>query len=291
MQDAPKDADFKGYVNSPTPHGSLLVRTAVYNRDTDYPTVHAFQDTIHVEPANRTFDMGEIPALDVSLFKDDKPALRDDSENATTVMSLTAALAPWNLPLVHSDRARVANLLSDAGIRSGSFTQPKGTNMTLAQQTSDVSSLAIFVSNATFLEDLGNKWQQTGQPVTGNFSTHYAARQYIAAGGYLQLTQDQALYPSYYPVPHNATMHIAADEAAVFTFSRAPDIKKLGFWSLTAYGSDEYMIANSLGKYLLNSGSNITHADGTLVNKDGKKPFQIIVQAADKNPGGNWTNK
>lgn len=287
------DTNVKGYINSPTPYGSLLVRTAVYNRDTDYPTVHAFQDTIHIETAKRTFDMGDMPPLDGSIFKDDKPALQDNSENATTVMSLTAALAPWNLPLVHSDRARVATMLSNAGIQNGTFTQPAGTNMTLAQHTSDITSLAIFVSNSSYLQDLGNKWQQTGQPVTGNFSTHYAARQYIAARGYLQLTQDQALYPSYYPVPHNATMHIGADEAAVFTFSSAPEVRKTGFWSLTAYGSDEYMIPNSLNRNVLNSGSNITHADGSLVRDGGggAKPFQIIVQAADKFPGGNWTNK
>ncbi|KAJ3486392.1 hypothetical protein NLG97_g6625 [Lecanicillium saksenae] len=283
-----KGDEFKGYVNSPTPHGGIVVRTAVYNRETDYPKVHAFQDTIRIDTLNRTFELGDIPALDASIFQYEKPSSKPIS-NATTVFALTAALAPWNLPLVHEDRARVNKTLLSAGIKDGKFIQPQGTNITNAQETASKAAAKVLATKPEYIQDLGNNWQQTGQLVTGNFSTLYDARQLIASKGYLQLTQDQALYPSYNQKSGDGTIVIGPDEAAVFTFSRVPFIKATGFWSLTAY-ENEYFIPNSLNRYVLNSGSNLTHPDGSLVREYGDQPFQIIVQSSDKNPGGNWTN-
>lgn len=284
------DTQYQAYIDSPTPHGLLLIRVAVYDANTDYPTVHRFQNSMQVKTAPRSFDMGNIPALDSSIFDMPSPP-KPHTEDAHVVLNLTSILAPWNEPLVRQDRNRVQGLLEDGGIRNGTFIQPNGTDLNAAQATADGAASSIHSRKPESLQDLGNHWHRTADNVSGNFSTSYAARQNTASVGFLQLVASEAIYPLYNPVPGNSTILVKSDEAVVFTFSKAPKVNNTGFWSMTAYGNDEFFIPNRINRYLFNSGSNMTHPDGTLVKDYGDKPFQIVVQPADRDPGGNWTNK
>jgi hypothetical protein len=70
-----------------------------------------------------------------------------------------------------------------------------------------------------------------------------------------------------------------------------------GFWSLTIYGPDNYLIPNPRGTYGVGDRSNLTSADGTLVYASGDLgglrdgAFQVLVRTADVIPLNNWTNK
>lgn len=68
-----------------------------------------------------------------------------------------------------------------------------------------------------------------------------------------------------------------------------------GFWSLTMYNSQEFLVENQFDKYSVGDRSNITYPDGSMVygsgavKRDGM--FQVLVQAGNMVPPRNWTNK
>ena len=75
-------------------------------------------------------------------------------------------------------------------------------------------------------------------------------------------------------------------------------MNETGFWSLTAYGADNFLIDNPYNIYALGDRSNITYPNGDRVyststataNPDQEGSFQILVQAADTPPPENWTS-
>ncbi|KUL85036.1 hypothetical protein ZTR_07758 [Talaromyces verruculosus] len=98
---------------------------------------------------------------------------------------------------VVSDRAWIAGALEKAGISSdGTFTQPEGTDLSLAVATAN--TLAATSRNVFGLsESLGNSWTQTAAVISDDFQSFYAARMFSAQRGYLILTRDQVAYPGY----------------------------------------------------------------------------------------------
>jgi hypothetical protein len=68
-------------------------------------------------------------------------------------------------------------------------------------------------------------------------------------------------------------------------------LKQQSFWSLTAYGADQYSVPNALNRYALGDRSGITFPDGSLVypeNGDAADvPVEILLQPTDIAPPAN----
>jgi hypothetical protein len=79
------------------------------------------------------------------------------------------------------------------------------------------------------------------------------------------------------------------------TFFGKPQVN--GFWSLTAYGADVFLVPNELDKYSVGDRSAITYQDGSLVyggsggSGDSNKPFEILLQSTDVIPPSNYCSK
>jgi hypothetical protein len=98
-------------------------------------------------------------------------------------------------------------------------------------------------------------------------------------------------------------LSLNATSAFLFTFSGKPPIKSTGFWSLTVYGADQYLVPNELGRYVIGDRtSGLKFENGDLVNQPGKEDasignstmdgkFQVLLQPADIPPPKNWTSK
>lgn len=102
---------------------------------------------------------------------------------------------------------------------------------------------------------------------------------------------------------------LGANESFLFTFSAKPPIKgssslyptngvsaeQAGFWSLTVYGPDQYLINNTLNRYEVGDRTtSLAYEDGTLVYQPEAsnaiiKPFKVLMQRADVVPPTNWT--
>ncbi|KAE8409514.1 hypothetical protein BDV37DRAFT_277857 [Aspergillus pseudonomiae] len=99
---------------------------------------------------------------------------------------------------------------------------------------------------------------------------NYAMRLYVAYTGYLCLMASEALYPF------------------------KPPLATGGFWSLTEYNSQKFLIDRPLGRYSVRDRTDLAYPDRTPVyedrssNDDGS--FQVLIQPADKRPPANWTS-
>lgn len=146
---------------------------------------------------------------------------------------------------------------------------------------------------------MNNGWSVVQSNLTGDFGSNYGLRMEIASTAYLMLKAPHAVYPSWSngseaPPMEGQTLQLGSNESYIYTFSSKPLLRKLGFWSLTAYDSDGFLIENSRNVSSLGDRSSIVYPSGSAiygpnsrVEDDG--PFKILIQAADVEPPTNWT--
>lgn len=278
---------FQGYVNAPTPYGIMVVRYAVKNSAGDLHQIHALQnqsDLHTVAKVGRT--RRAAPTLTMSMLNSSL-----SSDPATMIMQLTARIAPHNPPRNISDLARVNHMLKEAGVKDGVYKPQKGQNLTAAYLASAMA-MSSAASEPQNVHSLGRGWQELAPTAQGDYGKNYAMREYVAYFGYLALRATEALYPPY--SGDKKGLYLGQSESYIFTFSSKPPVAQYGFWSLTAYNEEEYLVPNPLNRYALSDCSNLTYADGSLVYSDnahGDGSFQLLVQPADVRPPKNWTSK
>lgn len=106
------------------------------------------------------------------------------------------------------------------------------------------------------------QWTYYGDPI-GDFGTAYDFRTMVALMGLGANTTDIAIYP------RTSTDSIGADLTGKKTytlhFDSFPPTVDNGFWSVTAYGEDDFLIANPIGRYCVNDRSGLhRNADGSV---------------------------
>ncbi|CAI6235741.1 unnamed protein product [Periconia digitata] len=329
--------DYAGVITLPTPYGQTLIRISTSNTTQDLDTVHALQDRFVVREiplCDTTTDYGSaivtanstengggdaIPPLDLTVFQNPYYLPTGNTTIPEAVLRLTAKFAAYNEPLVPEDRKWVPHALELAGCKfeTGTWTLPQGTNLTGAVAAAN-ASVAALLQEPGSIEELGNGWTVFRQGLVGTYGGEYVGR-YIGTGwGYLSLTGDQALYPSYGSSSALAPGSSGDDEkgeeeeegkSIILHFSRRPPVKAgAGFWSVTMYGADLFFVDNEMGRYAVGDRSELRFADGTLVyppafgdngtatgggagevvGEDG--PFDVLIQSKDVVPPTNWTS-
>nr|POE87910.1 hypothetical protein CFP56_11139 [Quercus suber] len=288
-------AGYVAYIDSPTTYGILLIRWLV--NVTNLDAIHEYQDSTTIESIPNNASTNQAPYL-ASL-----PAANSSVGSVENTLNLLAAFAPYNDPEDLSTTSSLAETLSLAGVQARNYTVTPNVNLTLANLTAQDNAINA-ASNLAL--PLNNGWIQFSPPATGDFGTNYAFRSAIAASGYLMLRAPNAVYPSWTNTSLRSSsdqasglgsslLSLSVDESLLYTFSGKPPVHaETGFWSLTAYGADNYLIPNNQSVYALGDRSNLTYASGSPVygakaaaNEDGQ--FQILVQAADVAPPANWT--
>jgi hypothetical protein len=189
--------------------------------------------------------------------------------------------------MISDNTASIRHAISNAGIYGGSYHQPPDLNLTLAY---DLAIFALQSSVATVFKPFNNGWHHSVPQ--GLFGDKFIDRAITADSAYLELTDGQVLYA----MTENQQMQLSSDKSYLYTFSGRPPLASDGFWSLTLYNADGYLVANSLNKYEVGDRSNITYPDGTLVYGNNSATtsdgfFQGLVQGANVGPPNNWTNK
>ncbi|KAH8888087.1 hypothetical protein GQ53DRAFT_826649 [Thozetella sp. PMI_491] len=241
-------SDYQGTIYSPGTIGFFLVRIAVRDRVADLLAVQKIQRGFSTTLVTRgSASVG--PPLSAELFRN------TSGTQEAYLLSLTG---------------RFLN------------TVPQATD---AAYSASVTSQYAYSTSGSFLEKLSNGWTVPRSNKIGLYGTDYTARAYVARWGYLAMTDEEALYPSYM-----SGFSLQSNESYVLTFSGRPPVKDVGFWSLTMYNSAGYLVANDLNRYSLGDKDNLTLPDATpIYSQAGKRdePFDILVQAA--RPPANWT--
>jgi hypothetical protein len=280
---------YKGVISYATTYGIMLGRILVRQNTTeDIATIRDYQDQTILKTIPRNLSQpfaAQAPRLSRELV---------DTSNATNrvtgYLNLLAKIGQFNQPDVLSDRYRVASKLGLAGIADGVYTPPRTVNLTAATIAANASIAAAYSQN---LIDVGNNWVIPKVKCQGIFGLEYGCRAYRALRGYLGLVQSENLFIT----NKSDNLTLGATEAFLFTFSGKPPIKSKGFWSLTVYGADQYLVPNKLERYVVGDRSTqLKFEDGGLVYGDGGNGtedgrFQVLLQPADIPPPENWTSK
>ena len=129
---------------------------------------------------------------------------------------------------------------------------------------------------ANYAQQMG-QWIYYGDPI-GDFGTAYTYRAMVALMGLGANTTDVAIYPKTDVDSTGAvltgkktyTLHIEAE----------PPTKEKGFWSVTAYGEDDFLIDNAIDRYCVNDRSGLHR------NPDGSSDIILSKEAPEDTT--NW---
>ncbi|CAI7574680.1 unnamed protein product [Penicillium manginii] len=279
----PLGADYEGYASLPTPYGMSIARFATDQSISDQSLVNKYQNQIRLVCIPRTKSVA--PPFQLSIFTAPENSASEEVSVADAVMRLTAKLAPHNLSPILEDRKWISLALKRSGMENGVFNCFNGADISHVCDTAEKKAQALLDAAGGSLNH-GNGWSSAYPEYLGNFGSHYAARYSIAKRGYLALTSDQAIYPSL-----SRALKLKPDEAVLLRFSRKPVLVKTGFWSLTAYDAEQYLVPNGINRYCLGDRDNMTFPDGTSLSEKGKDgEFFILMQPADIEPPNKWRN-
>lgn len=109
-------------------------------------------------------------------------------------------------------------------------------------------------------------WSYYGDPI-GDYGTEYAFRCLIALAGFGANPAEMAIYPSAEKDVTGASLtgenayviHLDKEQLALLEKHNG-----YGFWSITAYGTDQYLIANEMDRYCINDRNAVYNEDGTI---------------------------
>ncbi len=130
--------------------------------------------------------------------------------------------------------------------------------------------------SAEYFIKLGN-WDYYGDPIA-NFGTAYSYRALIAMAGLGANPTSVAIYPrTDIDIDGN---QLNGKNTYTLHFDSLPPVKELGFWSVTAYGSDNFLIDNPIDRYSINDRSDFK------LNDDGS--LDITISAEKPENEDNW---
>ena len=287
------DTSYRAHIRSPTTFGFVLIRWLVEDNNTDI--IHSLQNATTVKPVPRplaaaAYNLTESPRLESVRWNE------TGFPPAANVLSLLCQVGSANRPGKIAGNSTMDEILSKAGVCATSH------NITTFNfSAADVSSMAAAnKAGQAATVDINNGWSVVQSNLTGKFGTDYGLRMEISETGYLMLEAPDAVYPSWSNGTATRPMEgelltLGADESYIYTFSSKPPLHGLGFWGLTAYDSDGFLISNPLNVSSLGDRSNITYASGVAVygtDRDAEQDeaFQLLIQPADVSPQANWTD-
>ena len=119
----------------------------------------------------------------------------------------------------------------------------------------------LSADSAKYAQKLG-QWRYYGKPI-GDFGTAYAYRAMVALVGLGANTVDVAIYPK--TAVDETGAALSGEKTYTLHFASLPPTRAGGFWSVTAYGADDFLIDNPIHRYCINDRSAFElNEDGTL---------------------------
>lgn len=100
-----------------------------------------------------------------------------------------------------------------------------------------------------------------GEPI-GDFNTEYAYRELVALAGLGANTVEVALYPKIEQDADGNTL--TGEKSYILHFESYPQVLEGGFWSVTAYGDDDFLIDNPIDRYCINDRSGLKVKDDSV---------------------------
>ncbi len=105
-------------------------------------------------------------------------------------------------------------------------------------------------------------WRFFGDPI-GDFGTAYAYRALVAMMGLGANPTSVAIYPKL-NADHDG-QELTGEKTYTLHIEQLPPVLEKGFWSITVYGADDFLIANPINRFCINDRSDcVYNEDGSL---------------------------
>jgi hypothetical protein len=251
-------------IDSPTPDVWAIGRTLVTG-PTDQPAAAAEQRQYVLEPLPTTTPVASGP----------RTCPPPASSPSTFVNELTTAMAAD--PPLARDRPVVADL-ARAGIGPGLPSLSPAAQATVALSQRAASQLILGTRGP--LSTVRNGWSRLH--AIGTYGTSYLARATVAAVGLGANVPAESVY--FFASTDTAGGPLAGTRTYVIHFGPGglPPVDPRGFWSVTLYGPDHFLVANPSNRYEIGD-----RTPGLIRGPDGSLDVYVANQAP---PGheANW---
>ena len=234
---------------------SWVLGRVILNGNDDLPNVVEIQDGMDLCPLS-VYNSGEAHnnamLAGEAINKDIIPVQAVAVMGAEKFFSLANELMADNPP-ADADKP-VTDRIAAMGVGAGLHFDPAvlkdesgdGWKAMLKKFYNDIAKDAL-----SFAKKLGI-WNYFGDPI-GDFGTEYKYRAAVAVSGFGANTTEVAIYPK-------CAADVSGDpfdgkQDYILHFDSLPPVMEKGFWSVTAYGNDDFLIANPLDRYCVNDRS------------------------------------
>ena len=258
----------------------LIGRTYSSGTARDYDAVHAIQDQYTLVPLsifgdpNPTLDEGVVdPNIDMTI----PPRDQIDNLDAAEFFTRLGLLLKNNLPTPQD--APMVEILNRLGL-VGDFDMSK-LPTSVARGLSRVPETA----HKAIMGQYARQKQANGWIIStgsGHYGTDYLQRAlvaYVGVGGNLPA---DAFYPIARFDGDGRVLNGASSYAMRLTKADVPPIHPQGFWSLTMYDNEYFLVANSINRYSLSS------RDKFQENPDGSTGLYIQNEFPGADKQANW---
>lgn len=262
-------------VEMPTTMGWCIFR--ILNKgEGDYPNVKVIQDAMKAYPLSAYGDASYVaPKGTFDAAKNVNPVVKCNSMSLEEYFAKANELMEKNPPLDFD--TEIIGRLKKLGVGPGLKLKQieNGAEMFASIKAGfKADAVAAAASKKT---RIGGIWSYYKEPI-GDFGNEYTFRAAVALVGLGANTNEVAIYPR----ADFDSEGGALNGANVYTmhFSSLPPVEAGGFWSITAYGDDDYLIDNPINRYNVTDRSNFTlNADGSL---------DVTLSATDPQDGTFW---
>ncbi len=246
-------------LRSPTDMVWLIGRTQT-NGVADFETVHRLQNGLRLY-AYKHHPLPEEPASQekIKLSQQDLPPVAQMKALSTAAFFERLFQLMVDNPPAAED-APLLSRLANAGL------QP-GPNVQLSRLNELSFSIGRWLANQKIKNVLSAKntegtWR-TPPLNLGQYGTDYNTRAVVAMVGLGANLPEDALYPNTASDGQGQTLNGKHRYRIHFTADQLPPVK--AFWSLTAYGQDDFLVPNSLNRFALGDRDSLHfNADGSL---------------------------
>ncbi len=265
-------------IEIPTNIAWMITRTLVDDED-DLKNVRAIQQGMRLFPLSN-YQSGEAYIPPKGEYREENDVV---PVNATLSMTLQQYFSTANALMVTNPPSDAdatvlerfsklnigAGLTFDATILQGDVEKHWKQMLGKMRET-------VAISSAQYQVKMGD-WSYFGEPI-GQFGTAYDYRAMIALGGLGANPNEVAIYAKT-NVDLNGEVLSGQNNYALH-FDTLPPVQEGGFWSVTAYGSDDFLIDNELNRYCINDRSLF------VLNEDGSLDIQLSSIAPETQ--ANW---
>ena len=262
-------------VEMPTAMGWCIVRV-LNNGEGDYDNVKKIQDAMKAYPLSAYGNAGYVaPKGTYDAAKDVNPVMKCMAMSLEEYFAKANSLMEKNSPL--SFDTEIINRLKKLGVGPGLHLKQieNGAEM-FAKIKASFKADAVAIA-ATNKRNIGGIWSYFKEPI-GDFGNAYDYRAAVALVGLGANTNEIAIYPRADYDSNNEPLNGA--NSYTLHFNSLPPVEEGGFWSITAYGDDNYLIDNPINRY------NVTDRSEYKLNADGS--LDVTLSANAPQEGSYW---